>query len=64
MTPKMVPVTISNATVMTAIRAVVSLRISVTVRSEPWGGAYCLRVEFGAHREHLGTRVWLAGGHV
>lgn len=47
MTPKMVPVTISNATLMTAIRAVVPLGISVTVRSEPWGGAYCLSVEFG-----------------
>lgn len=63
MTPKMVPGTISNATRMTTIKTVVSsLGISVTVRSEPWGGAYCLSAEFGAHREHLGTRVWLTGG--
>lgn len=40
MTPKMVPGTISNATRMTTIKAVVSLGISVTVRSGPWGGAY------------------------
>lgn len=51
MTPKMVPVTISNTTLMTTIRAVVLLGISVMVRSEPWGGAYCLSAEFGAHRE-------------
>lgn len=61
MTPQMVPVTIGNATLVTASRAVVLPGISVMVRTEPWGGARLLSHVLGTHRDHLDARVRLTG---
>lgn len=56
-------VTISNATLMTTVRAAIGLGTTVMVRREPQGGGYSLSTGVGTHTE-LGVWVRLPGATV